>query len=148
MTHNIATPPVVNYSSSTTAEAARAAPDQPPHPPKDPRCTATAQHAAGKYSRSVREFVDADVIMLLRCLGISMLFPCFYDPPPYRGPRTAPFDAPRSPLAEFGVGARSFAGDPEGFCVGRAWHGRAAAGDRVALGRAVPKRGILEATQM
>ena len=25
-------------------------------------------------------------------------------------------------------GARSFAGDPEDCCVGRAWHGRAAAG--------------------
>ena len=73
-----------------------------------------------------------------------MFFPCFYDPPPYRGPGTAPFDAPSSPLAEFGVSARSFAGDPEGCCVGRAWRGRAAADGRVELGRAVPKRGILK----
>ena len=49
-----------------------------------------------------------------------------------------------TPLTEPGVGARSFAGDPEGCCVGRAWHGRAAAGGRVAHGRAIPTRGILK----
>ena len=32
--------------------------------------------------------------------------------------------------------------------VGRAWHGRAAAGIHVALERAVPKRGILTPTQL
>ena len=40
----------------------------------------------------------------------------------------------RSPLAEFGVGARSFAGDTESCCVGRTWRGRAAAGAPVAIG--------------
>ena len=64
---------------------------------------------------------------------------------PQRGPREPVRGAlfPRSSLAEFAVGARSCADDPECCCVGRAWHGRAAAGGRVALGRAVPKRGIL-----
>ena len=55
MTHNVAIPPV-NYSSSTTAEAARTAPDTP----KDPRCTPAAQQGR---TAAVREFVDADVIM-------------------------------------------------------------------------------------
>ena len=54
----------------------------------------------------------------------------------------------RSPLAEFGAGARSFAGDPEGCCVGRAWRGRAAAAGHVALGRAVPKLGILKQAEL
>ena len=76
-----------------------------------------------------------------------MFFPCFYGLPPYRGPGTAPFDAFRSLLAELGLGARSFAGAPEGCCLGRAWHSRAAAGGRVALGRAIPKRGILNFTR-
>ena len=40
----------------------------------------------------------------------------------------------RSRLAEFGCDDRSFAADPEGCCVGRVWHGRAAAGSRLALG--------------
>ena len=40
----------------------------------------------------------------------------------------------RPPPAEWGVGARSFAGDTEGSCAGGEWNGRAAAGDRVALG--------------
>ena len=56
----------------------------------------------------------------------------------------------RSPLVQVGVGGRSFA-DKTLFRVGRAWRGRAAArhaGGRVALGRAVPKRGILKPTQM
>ena len=73
-----------------------------------------------------------------------MCFPCYSDPPLCQGPGTAPFDAPRSPPAEFGVGAFSFAGDPEGCCMGRAWRGRAAAGGRVGLGRAVPKRGMVK----
>ena len=103
---------------------------------------------AGTFIAAVREFVDADVIIYQVSLCCIVLgFPCFchvfYDPPLYRGPGTAPFDAPRSPLAEFGVGARSYARDPEGCCVGRAWHSCAAAGGRATLLRAVPKRGIL-----
>ena len=38
------------------------------------------------------------------------------------------------PLAELGVEARSFAGDTEGCCVGRAWHCREAADGQLALG--------------
>ena len=49
----------------------------------------------------------------------------------------------RSPRAKFGVEARTFA-DKTLYRVGRAWHGRAAAGARVALARAVPKWGILK----
>ena len=90
--------------------------------------------------------------MLLHGVGISMLFSMFFHvftiPRHIGGPGTAPSDAPRSLLAEFGVGARSFAGDPDGRCVGRAWHCRAAAGGRVALGRAVVKRGILKPSEM
>ena len=55
----------------------------------------------------------------------------------------APFR--RSPLAEFGVGARSSAGYPEGYCVGQAWHGRVAAGCRVALGSSRSSTGHTEA---
>ena len=140
MTHNVATPPVVNDSSSTAAEEARTAPDPPTHSLKDAPCTAAQQGRTAE----MREFVHADV-MLPHRIGIFMFFsPCFYDPSPHRRPGTGHFDAPRSPLTEFGVGARSFAGDPEGCCVGRAWRGRAAADGRVELGRAVPKRGILK----
>ena len=42
-------------------------------------------------------------------------------------------------LAEFGCGARSFAGDCEGFWVGGAWHGRVVSGGRVAPERPVLK---------
>ena len=55
MTHNVATPPEVNNSSSTTAEAARTAPAPPTHSPKDQRLTAAAP--LGRTS-AVREFVD------------------------------------------------------------------------------------------
>ena len=47
---------------------------------------------------------------------------------------------PRIPLAEFGVGARSSAGDPAGGCVGRAWLAR------VALRTAVPNEGYIRYT--
>ena len=40
----------------------------------------------------------------------------------------------RSPLAELGTGARSFAAVTEGCCVERVWRGRAAAGGPVAIG--------------
>ena len=60
----------------------------------------------------------------------------------YWGSETVPFR--RFPLAESGVGARSFAGDPEGCCVERAWHVLAAAGGPVVLVRAVEKPGILK----
>ena len=49
-----------------------------------------------------------------------------------------------SPLAEFGVGVLSFAGDPEDCRVGWAWRGRAGASSPSALGRAVPKRVTLK----
>ena len=52
----------------------------------------------------------------------------------------------RLPLAELDGGARSFAGDTEGCCVGRACRGCAAARGLVALGRAGAARGILKRT--
>ena len=52
----------------------------------------------------------------------------------------------RPPLAEFGVGARSFADDTMGCRVGRAWRGRAAAGRPAAHRRAGASRGILKET--
>ena len=65
--------PVVNYSNSTTAEAARTAPDPATHPPKDPRCTLTAAAQQGRIA-AVRELVDADVIMMLRRVGVPVFF--------------------------------------------------------------------------
>ena len=47
-----------------------------------------------------------------------------------------------------GVGARSFAGDTEGCCVGEAWDGRAAAGGRVALGSSQFLNAMLKPTQL
>ena len=49
----------------------------------------------------------------------------------------------RSPLAEFGGGARSFTGNNEACYVGRAWHRHAAAGGGVAVGRAGVPQGML-----
>ena len=43
-------------------------------------------------------------------------------------------DFQTSSLAEAGGGARSFAGDREGCCVGGAWHARMVFGSPVALG--------------
>ena len=62
---------------------------------------------AGTFIAAVREFVDADVIIYQVSLCCIVLgFPCFchvfYDPPLYRGPGTAPFDAPRSPSLALG----------------------------------------------
>ena len=51
-------------------------------------------------------------------------------------PREGTF--PRPPLAKLDCGAHCFAGNTEGCRGGRAWRDRAAAGGRVALGRAVP----------
>ena len=97
---------------------------------------------AGTYSNSM--CVNSLMQTLYCCIVLvfAFLFPCFHDPPPYRGPGTAPFVSRRSLLAEAGVDACSFAGDPEDCCVGQAWHGRAANGGRLAHERAVPKRGI------
>ena len=75
----------VGTYSSTTAEAARTAPDPPIHPPKHPPCTAAQQHVTKQ--QYVSTFMQS---LLLHRIGISML----YNPPPYRGPGTAPFDAP------------------------------------------------------
>ena len=48
----------------------------------------------------------------------------------------------------FGVVPRFFDGYPEDSRVGRPWPGRAVTGDPVALGRAVPRRGILQRAQL
>ena len=145
MTHYVATPPVVNYSSST--KAARAAPDPPTHPPKDPRCTAAAQQGR---TAAVRDFVDADVTTLLHRSGISMFFPCFYDPPPYlgQGQLLSTLPAPSSRCLALGPVLSPATPRADGCCVGWTWHGRAAAGGRVPLGRAVPERGIPKPTKM
>ena len=50
-----------------------------------------------------------------------------------------------SPLAEFGVGVRSFVGLTEGCCVGRAWRGRAATRGPVAIGSSRCSAGHTEA---
>ena len=132
---------VVNYSSSTVQQEQHV--QHPTHRPTHPR-TDYEQQQRGK---GVQQQCMSSVMHTLLCCCI-LGFTCFYGPPLCRGSVAAPFDAPRPPLAEFGVGACSFAGDPEGCCVGRAWHGRAASGGRVALGRTVLKRGILKPTQM
>ena len=132
---------VVNYSSSTVQQE-----QQVQHPTHRPTRRRT-DHVQQQPGKDVQQQYMSSVMQTLFCCCI-LGFTCFYGPPLCRGSGAAPFDAPRSPLAEFGVGACSFAGDPEGCCVGRAWHGRAASGGRVALRRAVPKRGILKPIQM
>ena len=93
--------------------------------------------SAAARTAAVREFVHAEVVL---CIGLG--FPRFYDPPPYRGPGTAHFDARR--LSSLALGP-VFA--DEILCrVGRAWRGRATEGGRMALGRAVPQGGILKPT--
>ena len=121
-------------SSSSTPEAARStrANDPPTQGPPIMYSSAAGTYSSSMLVRSCKRYVAASY-------WDFHVFPCGRS-------GTALFDAPRSPLAEFGVNARSFAGDPEGCCVGRAWYGRAAAGVRVALGRAVPKRGFLKPT--
>ena len=59
------------------------------------------------------------------------------DPPPSRGASDpSPGGRLSTPPALGGIGGISFAGDTEGRCVGRAWHGRGAEGGRVAHCRA------------
>ena len=59
-------------------------------------------------------------------------------------PGRASFDARGSLSLAFG--APYFGGGTEGGRGGQAWHGRAAAGGRLALGRAGAPRGILKMT--
>ena len=54
----------------------------------------------------------------------------------------------RPPLAELGVGARSFAGDTEGCCGGRLGRSRAATGGRVALGNSRSPKSVLHPTRL
>ena len=67
-------------------------------------------------------------------------FPYFYDPTPCGDRATRPRKGsfPSPPLAELDCGAPASAGDTEGCHAGQAWRGRADAGGRVALERAVP----------
>ena len=77
----------VRMYSSTTAEAARTAPDPPIHPPTDAPCAAAQQDVQQQHLGS---------FMQRGCVAASYWdFPCSHDPPPYRGPGTAPFGAPR-----------------------------------------------------
>ena len=77
--------------------------------------------------------------LLLYRIGISM----FSRSPAISGTGDGSFR--RSPLAEFGVGARYFAGDTEGCCVERAGRGRTAAGSPVAIGSSRSSAGHAEA---
>ena len=137
------------YSSTTAAVLQQKQHIQhPTHRPTHARTHHVKQRSRDVQQQHASPFMQTvcslSLVMLLHRVGISMFFPCFYDPPPNRGPGTAPVDAPRSPLDEFGIGARSFAGDPEGCCAGRAWRESAVAGGLVAHGGDVPKRGILK----
>ena len=77
------------------------------------------------------------------CCCAVLGFPCLYDALTYRAAGRVPFDPSR--MSRFSVGARSFA--YKTLCrVGFGWRGRAAAGGRVAFGRAVPKQGVLKQT--
>ena len=69
---------------------------------------------------------------------------CIRPVPGVRATRRREGISPRPPLAELGGGARSVTGNTEGYRVGEAWRGRAAAGGPVALGRAGAPRGILK----
>ena len=107
-THNEATPPVVNYSSSTTtAEAARTAPAHPSTP-----CKAAQQHIRQQCVSSSMQR------LLLHRSGISM----FLRSPALSGTGDGSFR--RSPLVEFGVGARFFADKTLCRRVRPAWRGR------------------------
>ena len=53
---------------------------------------------------------------------------------------------PNAPLAMLDCAGRSFANDPEGGLVDRAWLSHAARGGRVAFGETVPPRGALQPT--
>ena len=63
-------------------------------------------------------------------------FPRIRPLPGERATRPRVGTSPRPPLSESGIGGISFAGDTEGPCVRRAWHGRGAVGGRVAHCRA------------
>ena len=71
---------------------------QPTHRPIHP----TTHTCSGATARTaVRKYVHAPAGGCLICGEISfhvvLGFPCFHDPPPYRGPGTVPCDAPRWP---------------------------------------------------
>ena len=75
------------YSSSITAEAAHT--QHPTH--RHTTQASTTYSSTAARTAAVREYVHAEVVS---CIVLG--FPCFYDPPPHRGPRTAPFDASRA----------------------------------------------------
>ena len=73
------------------------------------------------------------------------VFPIFLRLPDKSGAGDGPFQ--RSPIVESGVEARTFANKT--WCrEERAYHGRAVAGARVALGGAVPRMGILKQAKL
>ena len=92
--------------------------------------------AAARYKAAVREYVHAKLVAASYWDFHALQSPAISG--------TGDGSFRRSPLVEFGVGARSFADNTLYGRVGRAWSGHAAAGGPVALGRAVPKRGILK----
>ena len=74
------------FANSSTTARARTASHPRTHPFTHPPCTAAEQH--------VQQYVSTFMHNLLMYrIGIYM----FNDPPPYRGPGTAPSDAPCSP---------------------------------------------------
>ena len=135
MTHSAAATTRVDYKMGVS------------HPPNHPP---TRIHHLHKHrSTKTKQYACPDYGHEGFCCCIVQGLPCFYDPPPYRGSGTAHFDARFDRGTSSLVGARSFADKTYRYVrVGRAWRGRAAAGGRVALGRAVPKRGILTPPQM
>ena len=77
----------VGVYSSTIAGAVRvAAPAPPTHPPTDLPCTAAQEDVRQQHTISFMHWLFCCVVLR---------FPCFYDPPPYRGPGTAAFDGLR-----------------------------------------------------
>ena len=88
---------VVNYSSSTVQQE-----QQVQHPTHRPTCRRT-DHVQQQPGKDVQQQYMSSVMQTLFCFCI-LGFTCFYGPPLCRGLGAAPFDAPRSPLAELALG--------------------------------------------
>ena len=106
---------------------------QHPNHAKRPTMYSTAAGRTAAVRESFMRRLSCCIVLGFPC------FPMFLQPPAISGTADSSFRC--SPLVEFG--GRTVA--DETLCrVGRVWYGRAAAGGRVALGRAVPKRGMLK----
>ena len=124
----IATPPLTHPSNL---------PVHPIHPPTNPPtvCSSSAAICPAADALVHTEFIryragDFHFLTIIRMPGAK-------EPPP--GGWLCP-----PPARRVGHWRRSFAGVTENHCVGRAWHGRGAAGGPVARGRPGDPRGMLE----